>query len=86
MSDHLTCDHCGDVAIESADGLFRDGDGGPCLSCGMPGQVTVDEYEDPPTAYWTPSEWDESAWCNRADCEDCARVRRDAEKAMEGEG
>ena len=67
---HFECDHCGDVAIESRDGMFTDGDGGECASCGMPGQVSMDAETDP---YWSTSQ-EEGDRCNRKDCEDCADI------------
>lgn len=78
----LDCDHCGGVAIESADGLFYDGDGGECISCGFPGMVSV--YEDDNgrenedgecyTAVWQESD-DETAVCNEPACEECREKR-----------
>ena len=67
---HFECDHCGDVAIESTDGLFTDGDGGECASCGMPGQVSMDAETGP---YWSTSQ-EEGDRCDRRDCEDCADI------------
>lgn len=64
----LECAHCGDVAIESGDGFFTDGDGGRCGSCGFPGQVSCDA-ETPP--YWVLFDDDASARCNRPDCDEC---------------
>ena len=82
MSGHLECDHCGDVAIEAdSRGLFWDGTGDACMSCGFPGYASVDEQDcdgDCPEdgecscgrAEWVGSD-DQSAKCNRPDCEEC---------------
>lgn len=67
----LECAHCGGVAIEKEDGVFYDGDGGSCETCGFPGLVSVDSESD---AYWVESD-DEDAVCNDPGCEDC-RDRR----------
>lgn len=66
----LECDHCGGTAIESEDGRFRDGDGGACMSCGLPGCVMCDA-ETPP--YWAPSD-DPDVNCNDPDCLDCREL------------
>jgi hypothetical protein len=58
----LFCDHCGGNAITSVTGMFWDGEGERCESCGFPGQVSADEDG----AYWV--EADEGN-CNRPDCE-----------------
>ncbi len=63
----LDCDHCGNVAIESADGVFTDGDGGACSSCGLPGYVSCCSETEP---HWFMSE-DPNTKCKRADCEEC---------------
>jgi hypothetical protein len=70
----LECDHCGDVAIESATGLFGDGDGEACLSCGMPGCVSIDDAGDieDNVAYWR---CDDEARCTLADCSECREER-----------
>jgi len=66
--DFLECAHCGDVAIESdADGYFTDGTEGPCMSCGMPGIVSVDDNRD---VWWNDSQ-DDDARCTRPDCDEC---------------
>lgn len=36
---YLDCGHCGGVAIESEDGMFGDGDGNACATCGLTGHV-----------------------------------------------
>ena len=55
----LECGYCGDDAIESEDGLFEDGAGGACKSCGFPGQVSLDDGdEENIVAYWHVSEDD----------------------------
>lgn len=68
----LECPHCGDVAIESPDGLFTDGDGGNCISCGYPGHVSVDDAEENARAYWSTRDlpWD---ICNSLDCIACQK-------------
>lgn len=71
----LGCDHCGGEAIESATGLFGDGDGTACMSCGMPGTVSIDDAdEEDVTAYWDVSSAD-GAVCNDQDCIECAEFR-----------
>jgi hypothetical protein len=75
----LECSHCGDVAIESPDGLFGEGDGGACMTCGHPGHVNVDivldecedEGDDEPraVAYWSVSD---EGRCKVAGCDECA--------------
>ena len=64
----LECDHCGDVAIYGdKKGMFTDGAGGACVSCGFPGQVSCDAETEP---YWMTGD-DDADRCNRGDCEDC---------------
>lgn len=63
--DYLECDHCGDVAVESPDGLFRDGDGDACMTCGHPGHVSVDDDG----ACWSVSD---EGRCKVAECVWCA--------------
>lgn len=67
----LDCQHCGDVAIEKADGVFCDGDGGSCETCGFPGSVSVDSESD---AYWVESE-NANAVCLDPECEECREKR-----------
>lgn len=77
---HLECDHCGDVAIYAdADGLFADGAGEKCLSCGFPGHVDADGdgYE------WSYANWvlegedDPAISCDRPSCtDDMCRANR----------
>ncbi len=71
----LECDHCGGAAIESVDDLFTDGDGGDCLTCGMPGHVFVEDDEEDATAWWRVSD-DENARCREADCDECREGER----------
>lgn len=78
----LECSHCGDVAIESADGLFGEDDGDACLSCGMPGRVSVEEDESDydegdriGTASWLTDDGEDS-YCTRPDCEECREAGR----------
>lgn len=83
MSVTLECNHCGDVAIESATGYFRDGDGAACASCGMPGHVSVDfdpSVDDDAMATWEDVQ-EEGVYCARPDCEECNELR--AEEAAE---
>lgn len=71
----LECDHCGGPAITSGSGLFGDGDGGKCWTCGFPGWVSIDDQEESDVcAWWRRSESDD-ARCNRDDCEDCKEAR-----------
>jgi hypothetical protein len=77
----LECDHCGCVAIESADGMFYDGQGDACMSCGFPGHVSVDEAPEDETAeaHWSLSDYCEIGEpipvCTDANCEDCKEWR-----------
>ena len=64
---HLDCDHCGGPAIESPDGMFRDGDGNACMSCGFPGCVHADEE----AGVWWGESQELDARCNEPDCEEC---------------
>lgn len=43
MSITLECPCCGDIGVESNDGLFQDGQP---LTCGCPGWVSVEEDGD----------------------------------------
>lgn len=70
----LDCEHCGDVAIIRMSGLFTDGDGGPCGSCGFPGQVHVYEEDG---ASWVTSD-DAEAKCDRVSCAECWPRLKDA--------
>lgn len=71
MADSLDCPHCGGDAITSENGLFSDGDGEACDSCGLPGCVSVDDSdEDDVTAHWHCSE-DPERRCDQADCDEC---------------
>lgn len=67
--EYLECPHCGDVAIESLSGLFRDGDGVACMSCGHPGHVSVDEDEG--AAWWQLG----SGPCDHVWCDKCLDLR-----------
>lgn len=67
----LPCDHCGDSAIRSDSGLFADGVGDRCESCGFPGHVSADSESDP---YWVCSE-EHDAVCARKDCSECEETR-----------
>lgn len=71
--DYLECDHCGGPAIKAdADGLFTDGDGGMCVTCGLPGHVSLDS-ETPP--YWWISD-DPLDTCADPECVECEDTRR----------
>ena len=63
---YLTCDHCGDVARESATGIFYDGDGEACATCGFPGFVRMRDAGAPWQCYDDPADR-----CERADCPEC---------------
>lgn len=70
---YLDCAHCGGIAIESPDGLFGDGDGERCMTCGLKGHVSIDDSDPDPdenTAYWSSSD-DPNDKCNEEDCEAC---------------
>lgn len=74
----LDCSHCGDVAIESASGLFRDGDGVACMSCGHPGHVSVDEDEgaEDEVTVWAVARWRlGSGPCDHTWCDECLDLR-----------
>jgi hypothetical protein len=62
----LECNHCGGDAIVSPSGLFTEDDGGPCLECGHPGHVSVDED----VATWIVDD-ENGNRCQRADCVEC---------------
>ena len=85
MGDSLSCDHCGDDAIESPDGLFGDGDGEACMSCGFPGWVAVDgdDYDEDASVHWQLSD-DDAAVCRDLGCDSCAPHR--ARPLCPGEG
>jgi hypothetical protein len=65
----LECSHCGGHAIVSPDGLFADGEGAACITCGFPGHVVCDSE--------TPADWrvsdDENARCVDASCQECCQ-------------
>lgn len=69
-ADTLDCCHCGDVAVTSETGRFGEGDADRCETCGIPGQVIVDEPDDDgnASAHWYESE---DGRCNQADCSEC---------------
>lgn len=69
---YLACDHCGEVAIESATGVFHDGDGDECMTCGFPGGVCAHDGG----ASWDCS-FDPAARCDRPDCPDCGEEQGD---------
>lgn len=73
MKDYLDCDHCGGPAIESDErGYFTDGDGGPCITCGLHGWVTLDVETDP---QWNISD-DPLDTCQDPGCEECKETRQ----------
>lgn len=82
MADRATleCNHCGDVAVESDEkGLFWEDMADRCVSCGMPGHVSLDdwrEYEAPAACSWTVD--DDLGVCTRPDCEECREAREEA--------
>ncbi len=51
----LECGWCGDAAIfADEDGVFDEDDGGECVSCGFPGHVEIEDYdEEEARAYWS---------------------------------
>lgn len=79
----LECNHCGDVAIASSDGLFTDGDGERCLTCGMPGHVIVDGDDEEPDL--NPVHWNDTqeagVYCRRPECAECVELRIDDREA-----
>jgi len=84
---YLECDHCGEEAIEGDDkGLFLDGSGTECMTCGFPGSVVCEESSDDDSeigsAYWLCSDGNDDV-CDREDCEDCAPTRKRIEDAYE---
>ncbi len=80
MRTTLECSHCGGDAAESLgnDGLFYDGEGDECRSCGFPGHVVIDDSLDDDRggsfAYWSISEAD-TALCVDPRCKDCEEYR-----------
>jgi hypothetical protein len=69
----LECDHCGDDAIRKPTGVFVDGEGDRCESCGFPGHVSVDGTDDDPdenTPSWKLSEAPD-ARCTDPECGEC---------------
>lgn len=71
LPEDLECSHCGDTAFTSPDGLFADGDGEKCLSCGFPGHVDIEE--DGSEVWWLASVEDD-ARCDDPECQDCHEV------------
>ncbi len=92
MSNTLECDHCGGIAITSdAYGLFTDGDGERCDSCGFPGSVCVEDApdaDDGPVlgeAWWNVGQ-EANDVCSDMACTECAPYREhDAEDFGERE-
>lgn len=77
MTAALSCDHCGDIAIEVDRAYFLDDEGAACASCGMPGHVVVcgdDEDPDLNPVYWSDTQ-EAGVYCTRAACEECAEMR-----------
>ena len=76
----LECDHCGGVAVESKTGLFGEDMASKCMSCGMPGGVSIQEsYDDADDAdgaeaYWLSSESNEAV-CDDPSCGLCKEYR-----------
>lgn len=77
MTDTLTCDHCGNIAVFSdADGAFYEDQASSCISCDYPGEVAIlwDEGDEDAGfehgAAWRSSE-NEDATCTAEDCEAC---------------
>ncbi len=83
----LECDHCGGTAVESATGMFCEGDADRCRSCNFPGVVSVDDRgdEDENVAEWKTNDWDEGLKCNSPTCDECRRDYRDADADDAGE-
>lgn len=73
MSDELYCEHCGDVAISNETGLFFDGEGEACVTCGYPGSVSVDEDCG---AYWNPRD-EADTYCKEPACGYCMMNRKE---------
>jgi hypothetical protein len=71
VKDHLECNHCGCTAIVSESGLFTDGTGEKCMSCGFPGSVSCDSETDP---YWSERDGMDDV-CDDLSCEDCKEYR-----------
>jgi len=84
MSD-LECGHCGGIAFTSRntrDGVswFADGDGEACATCGMPGSVCVDNWDqDDADVDWHDVQ-EAGVYCTRADCETCNKCRKGESK------
>lgn len=70
--EHLECGHCGDVAIyaDAKELYWDDGRWLRCLSCGFPGQVSVDDSLDEDcSASWRLGDEPEDR-CN-GPCDEC---------------
>jgi len=81
-ADALECDHCGCDAIDAdEEGLFYDGDGGACATCGFPGRVSADGDSEDPHAWWNTSQ-EPGDRCNRADCEECQAPAESTEEKL----
>lgn len=68
LEHELPCDHCGDIAFVSfrPGGVFVDGEGGYCMSCGIAGHVSADEDR----CDWTTDPSGDGV-CERKDCDEC---------------
>lgn len=67
----LDCSHCGGMAIESPDGMYYDGAGEACATCGYPGAVSVDDAgPEDPEAWWRASD-EPGARCRDPECVGC---------------
>lgn len=69
VAHYLECGHCGEPAIYSANGFYWEGQDGPCVSCGFPGYVSVDENgNDEFVASWRELN---DGRCADPACDDC---------------
>jgi hypothetical protein len=72
----LECEHCGDVAVwADRNGMFGEGDADRCISCEIPGHISVDDDIDEPIAHFLVSEEPEDK-CNNPKCDDCQAVSK----------
>lgn len=80
VSTYLECDHCGDVAVESATGIFHEDMADKCESCGHPGQVNVGESD----CCWLPSD-SATDFCANNACDECGELARKETARLEAE-
>lgn len=75
--EYLECDHCGGPAVYADDGLYCEDSGDACITCGMPGHVSVDGDDDDAEAWWSMSDYGTcmDPGCDDPDCRAMAMAR-----------